>query len=161
MRKMKNVVFMFLVVYMIFAHSIMSYAAEEGEQKYFLLYMYGQDAGAVVEIGTYQIIMDQESDDINLDNLTLFPIETGVYHPFQMEQLDGEELTREVREYLLYAGYAYINDDAIAEGYEVKAQEYAKLNCLGGWAETADEYENADKHKRINYKPERKNYERV
>lgn len=147
MRKIKKVIFMFLVVYTIFSNSVAGYAAEEGEQKYFLLYMYDQDDGAAVEIGTYQIIMDQESDGINLDNLTLFPMEAGVYHPFQMEQPEEEKLTREVREYLLYTGYAYIEDEAVAEDYELKAQEHAKLDCLGGWEEMADGREDAGKQK--------------
>lgn len=140
MRKMKNAVVTFLMAYMVYANCTVSYAAE-GEQEYYLLYMYDQENGASVEIGINQVITNQAYEDINMDNLILFPIEGGVYHPFQMEQLEEEELTREIREYLLYAGYARIDDEAIAEDYELDAQEHARVNGLGGWKEPADAQE--------------------
>lgn len=141
MRKIKNAAVTFLIVYMILANSIVNYAAEEGEQGYYLLYMYDQENGASVEIGFSQVISKAAYEDKNMENLILFPIEGGVYHPFQMEQLEEEELTREIREYLLYAGYAQLEDKSIAEDYELEAQEHAELNGLGGWKEAADEQE--------------------
>lgn len=141
MRKIKNAAVIFLMVYTIFANSIVSFAAEEGEQGYYLLYMYDQEKGASVEIGINQVITDQAYEEINMDNLIIFPIEGGVYHPFQMEQMEEDELTREIREYLLYAGYVRIDNESIAEDYELEAQEHAKSNGLGGWKKLADKQE--------------------
>lgn len=141
MRKIKNAAVIFLMVYTLFANSIVSFAVEEGEQGYYLLYMYDQEKGASVEIGINQVITDQAYEEINMDNLIMFPIEGGVYHPFQMEQMEEDELTREIREYLLYAGYARIDNESIAEDYELEAQEHAKSNGLGGWKKPADEQE--------------------
>lgn len=138
MRKIKNVFGVIFMAYIIFANSIVSYSAEESEQGYYLLYMYDQDNSVTIKIGTSQIIKEQAFGEINLDNLILFPIETGVYHPFQMRQMEEEEMTREIREYLLYAGYAKIDEEAIAESYELEAQEHARENSLGGWYEEID-----------------------
>lgn len=136
MRKIKIAAGILLIAHIMLANCMAGYAAEvEQHQGYYLLYTYDQENGADLEVGINQAITDQTHEEIDLDNLILFPLEAGVYHPFQMEQLAAEELTKEVREYLLYAGYAQIEDEAAAESYELEAQEHAKTNGLGGWKE--------------------------
>lgn len=144
MRKIRKSVIMLFIACVVFGSNIVSNAAEAEpeEQEYYLLYMMDADSNMVIEVGRREVILEQSDYNINLYNLTLFPLETGVFHPFQMVDLETAELTREVREYLLYAGYARINDESIAEEYEIEAQEHAKSNSLGGWnIEASDELE--------------------
>lgn len=137
MQKIKHMMAILFMVCMISAGGMISYAAGSENQGYYLLYMYDHHTGENIEIGVNQIITDQVSDGITLDNLILFPIEGGVYHPFQIEELDIENVNREIREYLLYSGYARIDDEEIAEDYELEAQQHAVDNSLGGWRETS------------------------
>lgn len=152
MHKIKLAV-MLLIVCIVFSNAIEGHASAADQQKYYMIcymiYKNNLDNDIEIELGRQELIMVQAYGNIDLSNLTIFPLKKNIHVPFSIEEMGTEEaemeaLTEEIRCYLLNYGYAKLNDNTIATDKELEAQEHAKSKLLGGWQETTDKQDGGE-----------------
>lgn len=138
MQKTK-VVLVLMIVYMMLANTVQCQTASDDGSDYYVIYENDSDDNIAIEIGKQETIIKQAYGEIDLDNLSFFPMQIRTYFSFHVTNADT--LNDEVKRKLLYYGYAQIIDETIATAEELEAQEHAVSNRLGGWKETVNNQE--------------------
>lgn len=136
-KKVIKYIFIIILSVIVINNAIMI-KAENDEEKYYMDFYNDLDNDISIEIGTYNIVIDEAYGEIDLSNIIIMPLEESVHTQLSLSDSEISTITQAVREKLLNMGYAKLDDESIASEEELEAQEYAESNHLGIWEEKED-----------------------
>lgn len=138
LEKTKFIIIISVMFVAYFISDNVCYAESQSDNCYFIFHI-NEDNSIYVEFGKEQELFNNTSDRIDLTNLELIPQTMGIHYSYLAENAELETLTTELREYLLYHGYAKLTNEDIATDGEKRNQQNAKEKKLGIWELTLEE----------------------